>query len=330
MGSESSPISFFYAVIKAAQKFPNALFLVFLTQSILDEVNACASFKEAREQVRDQIAFHVLNEVIEMDDEPLLALRHKRNSTLVTGLDLIKKKALDAFVTAGNTGALIAGAALALPLIGTIKRPALLANLPTNKGKVSILDVGGNIACRASHLIQFAQMGVAYQQACMGVSCPKVGLLNIGMESKKGTREIRKAYDLLAAKSMEYEGMKFVGNIEGREVFQGLADVLITEGFAGNVLLKTAEGVYSFILDQLKETLEALSLDQKAAIFQALRVKFDYEEYKGAIVCGIEGIVVKCHGRMSEKSLLNGILGAIELVNHQFVERLRVCLQNPL
>ncbi len=325
MGSESSPIILFEGVLKAALIFPNAVFTVLATVSIIEQIKSHDNLKPIYEKVQASFIFHSVSQVIEMEEEPLIAIRHKKDSSMLVGLGLLKESLVDGFITAGNTGALIAATTLFIPLLEKIKRPALLANLPTKKGKVSIIDVGGNVRARWHHLIQFAQMGVIYQQCCLGIDFPRVGLLNVGMESKKGTSEVRKAYDLL--KEIQSD-MRFIGNVEGREVFGGMADVLVTDGFAGNVLLKTAEGVYSFILDQLGELLQTLTLEQKEVVYGALRVQFDYEEYMGAIVCGIDGLVVKCHGNSTAKGMYNSIKGTIEAVKNRYIPRIKEAMSS--
>jgi glycerol-3-phosphate acyltransferase PlsX len=319
MGSESSPLVLFAGVLKAALNFPDLIFFILGTQSVIEQIKSHADFIPFLEKFSASIKFQTVSQVIEMDDDPLISVRQKRNSSLVVGLSLLKEQQVDGFVTSGNTGALIVASTLFIPLLNPIKRPALLANLPTMRGKVSIIDVGGTVRARANHLMQFAQMGIAYQNCCLGINCPKVGLLNVGMESKKGTAEVRKTYHLLN----EMEGIDFVGNVEGREVFQGIADVLITDGFAGNVLLKTAEGVYAFIVDQLKHVLQSLPIEQQGLIYRELQVQFDYEEYMGAIVCGIDGLVVKCHGSSSSKGMYNAINGAVEAIQNQYIRRIK-------
>ncbi|MFI5344329.1 MAG: phosphate acyltransferase PlsX [Chlamydiales bacterium] len=323
MGSENSPLALFEAVLKAAQSLSGVTFLVLALPRDIEVIQSQPRVIDLVQDHSSHFEFHPVNQVVEMEDDPLTSVREKKGSSLVVGLMLLKKHAIDGFVTTGNTGALIAGASLLLPSLGMIKRPALLANLPTKKGEVSILDVGGSVKVRSSHLIQFAQMGAAYQQCRFGVQCPRVGLLNVGVESKKGTTEIRKAYDQLAGDPSNKLWMQFVGNIEGRELFQGLVDVLITDGFAGNVLLKTAEGVSSFILEQLQDLLQPLSIEQKTLVFESLRTQFDYEEYMGAIVCGVDGVVVKCHGSSSAKGMFNAIKGAVELVRNQFIDKIK-------
>jgi glycerol-3-phosphate acyltransferase PlsX len=320
MGSDRSPPVLFKAIEQAAQEFLQVDLVIFITKTALDEILSPSSSRFPHR--RAHLEFQVVTEVIEMHDEPLSAIRQKKNSSLAMGIKLLKKHYLDGFVSAGNTGALIAGATLSLPLLPGIKRPALLATLPTEKGDVAIIDVGGNVACKACHLVQFAQLGVAYQRCCQGMAQPRVGLLNIGVESKKGTSEVRQAYQLLQELAQRNE-IQFVGNIEGRQVFQGAVDVLVTDGFTGNVLLKTSEGVSSFILQQVNQTLQELVPEHRQTILSALHYQFDYEEYNGAIICGVDCVVVKCHGQSTAKGLFQGIQGAIQLVKNGFIRQIK-------
>lgn len=320
MGGDYSPVLLFKAIEMAAEKFTKVKWVVFVTQVTVDEIllNTSASLLLKK----GYLEFQIVSDVIEMQDEPLVAIRQKKNSSLVVGIKFLKKRELDGLVSIGNTGALIAGATFLLPLLPGIRRPALLATLPTEKGNVAIIDVGGNVLCKAYHLVQFAELGIAYQRCCQGIDRPRVGLLNIGVESKKGTSEVRQAYQLLQERNQKGE-MQFVGNVEGREVFQGIVDVLVTDGFTGNVLLKTSEGASSFILQHLYHVLEDVLPEQRTAILRRLHHQFDYDEYRGAIICGIEGIAVKCHGQSSPKGLWKGIQQAIELVQQGFIHQIK-------
>ncbi|MBA3722079.1 MAG: phosphate acyltransferase PlsX [Parachlamydiaceae bacterium] len=327
MGSDSSPDVLFQAVLEASQQLEKTTFIALATQPVIDSILTTPNILEKLNSNHSKIEFHPVTEIIEMNDEPLIAIRQKKNSSLVVGLKLLKKRLLDALVTAGNTGALIAGATLSLPLLPGIKRPALLATLPTEKGYVAVIDVGGNVSAKANHLVQFAQMGAAYQRCSQGIALPKVGLLNIGGESKKGHSVVREAYQVLQDRMIlhgtEKQKMEFVGNTEGREVFQGKVDVLVTDGFTGNVLLKASEGASYFILEHLKFALQDIPTVQKEAVFKYLKYHFDYEEYAGAIVCGIDCVAVKCHGKSSTRAILNGILGASELVRNGFINQIK-------
>lgn len=331
MGSDSSPTILFEAVLQAAQQLEGITLIVFATQLVIDSIWSNTDLATVLSQALARLEFHIVSEAIEMNDEPLVAIRQKKNSSLVVGMRLLKKRYLDAFVSAGNTGALIASATLSLPLLPGVKRPALLATLPTEKGYVAVIDVGGNVSCKAGHLVQFAQIGAAYQRCCQGIEVPAVGLLNIGLESKKGTSEVRQAYQILQSRmshsSSHGQKMRFIGNIEGREVFQGKVDVLVTDGFTGNVLLKTSEGVSFFILEHLHYALKKMAPQQKGAILGYLRHHFDYEEYAGAIVCGVDRVAVKCHGQSSVKGMLNGIKGAVDLVKTAFIDQIKTQLQ---
>ncbi|MBA2369112.1 MAG: phosphate acyltransferase PlsX [Candidatus Protochlamydia sp.] len=324
MGSESLPATLFESIMHAAFKLPHVSFLIFATSPAIQEISQLKQFQDFILKVDSPVKFHIIDEVIDMDDEPVAAVRQKKNSSLVVGLRLLKRKQLSAFISAGNTGALITGAAIFLPKLPGIKRPALLATLPTEKGEVAVIDVGGNVLCKAHHLAQFAAMGAAYQRCCYGIKLPRVGLLNIGVESKKGTSEVQRAYKILQEHHAKGTSrMEFVGNIEGRGVFQGEADVLVTDGFTGNVLLKTSEGVSVFLLNQLKHIVKNTMQGQKASVFYDLTSRFDYEEHCGAIICGVDSIVIKCHGKSSVKGFFNGIKGAVALAENDFIAQLK-------
>lgn len=244
----------------------------------------------------------VCSSVVTMDDAPLSALRKKKDATLFTALHDLQKGTIHALVSTGNTGALIAGACHFIDKLPEIKRPALTTLLPTKKGTVAVLDVGANVTCDAEMLIQFASLGVSYQKA-RGIKAPKVGLLNIGTEETKGRPEFREAYTTL---EQHQEG--FVGNIEGRDVFEGSCDVLVTDGFTGNVLLKTAEGLASFLFQQIEAS---LTPDDAYTKLEKLT---NYAEYPGALVNGLTRPVIKCHGSSDGLAVKNSILGADTLL----------------
>jgi glycerol-3-phosphate acyltransferase PlsX len=188
-----------------------------------------------------------------MDDPPLVAVRRKKDSSMAVGVGLLKEHKMDALVSAGNTGALVAFARLNLPLLPTITSLSLLVLLPKEKGRVAVLDVGANISFKPLHLVEYAKLGRLYFQIVHGLENPKVGLLNIGVEEKKGTAMIKEGYQILS-EYFEKTPEAFLGNIEGKNVFQSNSpDVLITDGFTGNVFLKTCEGVFSFIVDFFKK-----------------------------------------------------------------------------
>jgi glycerol-3-phosphate acyltransferase PlsX len=339
MGSDSSPKVLFEAVLQLAEEHgPSITFIILATKIIAKELHE-AHYVAMMSKEASRIEFHIADEVIAMEEEPLYAVRHKKTASLVKGLHLLKRQHVEALVSAGNTGALVIGATLLLPMLPGINRPALLALLPTKSGVVAIIDVGGNVYCKAHHLVQFALMAAAYKQCSEGIDSPVIGLLNIGVESKKGTHVLRQAYQALMGlndKKTPHQdlplSMHFVGNVEGREIFDGKLDIVVTDGFTGNVLLKTTEGVASFILSHLSDAL--LSPTKKGAkedpvktkikaTMNALERKFNYAEYPGAIICGVEGVVVKCHGNSSTRAMYNGISGAIDLVKKNLIKRIK-------
>jgi glycerol-3-phosphate acyltransferase PlsX len=256
-------------------------------------------------------AFIAAPEVIGMEEHPLLSLRKKRNSSMAVGLRLVKEQKLDAFISAGNTGALVSSTKMILSTLKGVLRPALLTLMPTKKKLLAVLDVGANVQVKATHLVQFAQIGAAYQRA-RGIEKPTVGLLNIGSEPLKGTSELRLAYHAL--QTLHSPSFRFVGNIEGKSVFDGDVDVLVTDGFTGNVFLKTAEGIASLILDKIQAHIPPGEIQK----FQSLH----YSEYPGALLAGAKGIVIKCHGYSTPKGFTNAILGATTLLKEKFVQKL--------
>lgn len=253
-------------------------------------------------------------EVIYMDDDPLYVIRRKKKASMCLGIQLLKEKKLDALVSTGNTGALIASAKLYLSMLKGIAKAALIALLPTTKEPVAVIDVGANIHCTPENLVQFAQMGVAFQKS-RGISHPLVGLLNIGTEEKKGRAELRDAYHFLQKTS------SFVGNVEGKEVFSGNIQVLVTDGFTGNVFLKTSEGISAFILEIMHQN-QSLLLFSRPLITR-LEKELYSAEYPGAILCGVDGIIMKCHGDASPEALKNGVQGALNLIQNSFLEKIK-------
>lgn len=318
MGSDCAPSLLFKAIFQFLHESMDLSFTLFLTQHALDSI--LLDYPVILQEYSARLIFHTVKEIIEMSEEPLKSFSKKKESSLAIGLKFLKNQQVDAFISAGNTGALIAGASLTLGLLEGISRPALLTSLPTEKGHIVVVDVGGNVTYKAFHLVQYAQLGAAYHYCQNNTSLARIGLLNIGVESKKGTLETQRAYQLLEVLSNQRQ-FEFIGNIEGRAVFQGHADVLVTDGFTGNVLLKASEGVYRFILQKIKFLLQDFSVEQQAHIYEKLNQYFDYEEYAGAIVSGVDRLVIKCHGQSSQKGLYRAIIGAKQMIENQFMEK---------
>ncbi len=265
------------------------------------------------------ISYEIAPETITMADSPLSAVRKKKNASMILGIKALKNKQIDAFISMGNTGALITSARANLKTLPFIKRPALLALLPSKKNKIAVLDVGANTECKTSHLLDFAAMGLAYQKI-RGIEKPTVGLLNIGTEALKGPPLLRDTYKYLSELSKKHSYPFFLGNVEGRDVFEGHIDVLITDGFTGNVFLKTSEGIADFLLDQLKT--EPTSLAESKTL-EMLQKRLTSSEHSGATLAGVDGLVIKCHGNARPKAILHSLTNAIELLEENFLETIK-------
>lgn len=294
-------------------------FTFFATQAIFDAV-----------VVPSDMTCVVVTDEVNGDDDLMTAVRRKKNSSIHVGLQMLKRYELDAFISAGNTAFLLASATIHLSTLPGIDRPALLTLIPTKKEPVAVLDVGATVEASPEALLQFAQMGIAYQKA-RGIAHPAVGLLNIGEEKQKGGPKLRKAYELLQKLNEEapIDHPYFIGNMEGRDVFHGDIDVLVTDGFTGNVFLKTAEGIAGFILDQLQNLGPMAAIPGLKSILGPLRHRLHYAEHPGALLCGVDRIVIKCHGASTPDAFVQSIRGASHLVKNFFLEQLKSQLHLP-
>lgn len=302
MGSDTEPSLLLSAIFEAADRFSETTHLTLF---------GSASLLAGKHAPSPRIALSIAPEFITMEDPPLTALRKKKKASLCLGIQMMRDQKLQAFISAGNTGALMGAATLHLPLLPNMKRPALLTLLPTQNRPIAMLDVGANTSYTAEQLVQFALIGSMYQKT-RGIEKPIVGLLNIGTEAKKGPLPLQKAHALLTSEPSTL--FTFAGNIEARDVFQGKIDVLVTDGFTGNIFLKTAEGMAGTLMDYMERMHPELSSQG----FHPLR----YAEYPGALLCGIQGIVIKCHGNVSPSSMIHSIVQADRLVQHRFLEAL--------
>ncbi len=259
------------------------------------------------------ITIHHASERIGMDEKAAHAVRTKRDSSMRVGLKLVREKKVAGFVTAGNTGAAMATAKMVLGAIPGVDRPALTARMPTVTGSPCVLlDVGANVDCKAHNLEQFAIMGEMFARSVLKVARPRVGLLSIGEEESKGNELTREAFPLLRALPIH-----FTGNVEGRDIFNGSADVIVCDGFVGNVALKTGEGIGRLFRDLLRESLTQTVTAQVGAMlsrkaFNNFKRRLDYNEYGGAPLLGVRGICIITHGSSNEVAILNSIRVAIE------------------
>ena len=254
-------------------------------------------------------------EVIEPGEAPVPAVRRKPHSSIVVGTRLVKAGEADAFLSAGSTGAVMAAAHVILRPLPGVDRPAVGSAIPTAEGKTFLIDMGANVDTRPQHLVQFAHLGTIYAEDLMGVESPRVGLLNIGHEPEKGNEQTLETFALLSRSP----ALNFVGNVEGREVIRGKCDVLVCDGFVGNVMLKFYESVAGFINSILRREMEEqgvrLDLDR-------LFGRLDYTQYGGAPLLGVNGVVIICHGGSPPQAIRSGIGVAARSVETHMVEHI--------
>jgi glycerol-3-phosphate acyltransferase PlsX len=257
------------------------------------------------------------SEVITMDDSAATAARKKKDSSIRVAARLMRDGAVSGVVSAGNTGAVMATVKMVLGTLPVVDRPALSTVLPTQKGKPAILlDVGANVDCKPHHLEQFAVMGDIYSRAIFGIRRPRVGLLSIGEEDTKGNELTKEAF-----KSLKHAPINFIGNVEGRDIFKGEIDVIVCDGFTGNVALKLSEGLIETFATMLRQELEKTIAAKVGYIlaeraFRAFRKRMDYSEYGGAPLLGMKGITIVCHGRSNANAIKNAIRIAHDFCKH--------------
>jgi len=317
MGNENPPKKVLEALLDLPKKLEDPIELICIGDKIYHDA-ALSIFKEINQSPKIiSCEFIVSEETIEMND-PLSAIRKKKNSSMSIGLKLIKDKQADALISCGNTAALMSLSKIHLKMLCKLTRPALLAMMPTKKTPVAVVDVGANVLAPLKQLKDFLKMGIAYLKT-KNVSRPTAGILNIGVEKQKGKKELLEAYHYF--EKCQDATFCFKGNIEAKEAFEGSVDLLITDGFSGNIFLKTAEGIANFIMDQLVATL-SLEERQMLPFLKELKKHLHYEEYPGALLTGINGIVIKCHGYSPPHAILNAVKEASTLSKNHFIDHL--------
>ncbi|MDP1808179.1 MAG: phosphate acyltransferase PlsX [Actinomycetota bacterium] len=270
----------------------------------------------------DNVLIRHAPDVIGMHEPPVQAVRKKTQSSLVVAANLVKVGQADALLSAGNTGASAAAGLLVLGRASTVDRPAIATLFPTRKGFSLLLDVGANADCKPENLLEFAKMGTVYMEQMLGITAPTIGLLNIGEESSKGNFLALRAYELLQQSSL-----KFYGNVEGRDLPEGRTDIIISDGFTGNIALKLMEGISSAIFEEIKGIVNrSLSARLGAALlfsrFKELRAKLNPESYGGSPLLGVKGVVIIAHGSSSPHALANAVKTAAQTVENQLVQKI--------
>ncbi|SCG83487.1 putative glycerol-3-phosphate acyltransferase PlsX [Proteiniborus sp. DW1] len=274
------------------------------------------------EYKNDKIRIINSEEFITNDEEPAMAIRRKKQSSMVIGLNLVKDKEADAFVSSGSTGALLTGGILIVKRIKGVDRAALAIPYPTKKGISLLLDAGANTDCKAKYLQQFAIMGSIYAEKILDISNPKVSLVNIGIEEGKGNELSKEAYELL-----KNTNINFNGNVEARDIPEGNTDVIVCDGFVGNVILKLTEGLAMSIFSMLKEEFMSSFTSKIGALLlkpglRKFKKRLDYTEYGGAPLLGTKGVVIKAHGSSDSKAIKNAIKQAKVFVENKVIEKI--------
>ena len=326
MGGDNAPDATIKGAVKAAKEIESNIILTGDENVINQKVKEFYG-KENISEVASNISIRHTTEQIEMEDIPTQAIRQKKDSSMVVGFNMLKNDEGDVFISAGNSGALLTGATLLVGRIKGIDRPAMAPVLPAYKGKFLLMDAGANTNCKPLNLIQFAQMANIYLKSTLGVENPRIGLLNIGTEENKGNDLTKETYNLLKENAKEY-GINFIGNVEGRDCFSGEVDVVITDGFRGNIFLKTVEGIGKFVKVSLTESLTKNILAKLAAVPSLPAIKnfkkmTDYKEYGGALFLGVKKPVVKAHGSSDEKLFYTTIKQAETFVKSKAVDKMK-------
>lgn len=264
------------------------------------------------------------SEVITMTDEPSVSAKKKKDSSLVKAMLLHKSGEADAVVSAGNTGAVMAASLFYLGRVKNVLRPAIALTLPTHTNYQIILDIGANVDCEVEHLVQFAEMGSLYAREMLSVEHPVVSLLNIGEESVKGSKIIKEAY----LKMEQNRNINFKGNIEGKEILKGVTDVIVCDGFVGNIILKTVEGVFYSMFYIMKEQFNKDWIAKAGAllsfpVYSYIKKKLDYTEYGGALLLGLNGLPIASHGSSSAKAIKNAIRFAAKISKADLVLKMQ-------
>lgn len=318
MGGDNAPDEIIKGAMEAVALREDIQVLLVGKEELIREKLKGYSYRE------QQVEIVNATEVIETAEPPVAAIRTKKDSSIVVGLKLVKAEKADAFVSAGSSGAVLAGGQLLVGRIKGVERPPLAPLIPTEKGVSLLIDCGANVDARPSHLVQFAKMGSIYMEHVMGVKNPRVAIVNIGAEEEKGNALVKETYPLLK----ECEGINFVGNIEAREIPHGQADVIVCEAFVGNVILKLYEGVGAVLVSKIKagmmSTLRSKigALLVKPALKETLK-SFDATEYGGAPLLGLKGLVVKTHGSSKAKEVKNSIIQCVTFKEQRINDKIK-------
>ena len=322
MGGDNAPGAIVQGAIDVVAKRQDIhIFLVGQENVIEEELNKY-------EYPKEQISIVNATEIIETAEPPVMAIRRKKDSSIVVAMNMVKNGKADAFVSAGSSGAILVGGQVLVGRIKGVERLPLAPLIPTQKGVSLLIDCGANVDARPSHLVQFAKMGSIYMRNVIGIENPKVAIVNIGAEEEKGNALVKETFPLLK----ECEDINFIGSIEAREIPYGKADVIVCEAFVGNVILKLFEGVGSALISEIKKGLMTNARSKmgallvKPALKETLK-KFDASEYGGAPLLGLNGLVVKTHGNSTAKEVANSIIQCVTFKEQNINDKIKETIQ---
>ena len=325
MGGDNAPEANIKGALRAIKEINSELVLIGKEDIIRAKIKEL--YNKELEEITDKIKIQNATETIEMEDIPTQAIKHKKDSSMVVGFKMLKEDEGDVFISAGNSGALLTGATLLVGRIKGVDRPAIAPMLPSYKKGLMLVDAGANTNCKPINLLQFAEFANIYLKKIYNIEKPAIGLLNIGTEETKGNDLMKESYQLLKEKANDYD-INFVGNVEGREAFSGEIDAIVTDGFTGNIFLKTVEGLGKLVKRSLTESLKKNLLSTIACIPALPGIKrfsktMDYKEYGGALFLGVKKPVVKAHGSSDEYLFYFTIKQAEKFAESKAVEILK-------
>jgi len=319
MGGDNAPESVVNGAAMARERTPGLSFIIFGDEAKLRPL------VDAQPHLKDAVEIHHTDDVVSNSDKPSYALRKGKQTSMRLAIDAVQSGDATSAVSAGNTGALMAMAMFGLRTIPGVERPAICSFFPTERGETCMLDLGANVACDADNLLQFAVMGEAFARTAMGIDKPTVGLLNVGVEDLKGKDEVKLAATALRETNLPIE---FKGFVEGDDIARGTVDVVVTDGFTGNIALKTAEGTSRLISAFLRQAFQSSIMAKIGYLFarramQKLKLRVDPRRYNGAVLLGLNGIVVKSHGGTDALGFANAIGVAADMASQGFIAKMK-------
>ncbi|MFM7469137.1 MAG: phosphate acyltransferase PlsX [Vampirovibrionales bacterium] len=323
MGGDLAPRAGIEGAFKALSLYPQLHLLMVATASAWQDVLAHSKYP----LYQARLTWIEATEVIGMDEHPVETFKRKKNASMRLAAQLVKQKKASGFVSAGNTGAVLASALFDTGRLPSVKKPALSVMMPYHQKQTLLLDAGANAECKLEHLIQFAHIGTVFMRHVKGIQNPTVGLLNIGTEAMKGNALAQEAYKVFET----LEGITFKGNVEGKDIFSGKVDVVVTDGFSGNISLKSAEGMGKLIETLLKHEARKGLLRQLGAVLlkpalRAMMKRVRPDEFGGALMLGIDGVCIKAHGNSNPHAIFNAIRVALEASEQEITEKIREVL----